>query len=104
MDRDALRVLSKDELIELVLKLQRSMKTSRTSSKPPSTDQKAKRSDSKPGGAKPGQKGHFRALAEEPDEVVDHRPSLCDACGHVFGPNAAGEDIGAFDSRRSCLL
>jgi transposase len=98
MDRDALRGLSKDELIDLVLKLQRPTKTSRTSSKPPSTDQKAKRSGSKPGGAKPGHKGHFRALADQPDAVVDHRPALCDACGHAFAPDAVGEDIGAFDS------
>jgi transposase len=52
--------LSKEELIELVLRLQRPQKTSRTSSKPPSTDRKQQRERSKPGGAKPGHDGHSR--------------------------------------------
>ncbi len=38
MSRSDLERLSKEELIELVLRLQRPEKTSRTSSKPPSTD------------------------------------------------------------------
>ena len=54
MSRYDLERLSKDELIELVLKLQRPAKTSRTSSKPPSTDRKERREQSRPGGAKPG--------------------------------------------------
>jgi len=98
MNRDELRALSKEELVELVLKLQRPAKTSRTSSRPPSTDRKEKRAGSKPGGAKPGHKSHFRSLAEQPDDVVDHRPDRCSGCGHVFAPDAAGEVIGAFDS------
>jgi len=98
MNRDELRELSKEELVELVLKLQRPAKTSRTSSRPPSTDRKEKRAGSKPGGAKLGHKGHFRSLAEPPDDVVDHRPDRCSGCGHVFAPDAAGEVIGAFDS------
>jgi transposase len=97
MNRDELRSLSKEELIELVLKLQRPGKTSRTSSKPPSTDSKEKRASAKPGGGKPGHKGHFRALAEQPDAVVDHRPERCPGCGRMFAPEAAGEVIGAFD-------
>jgi len=40
MGRGELDRLSKEELIELVLRLQRPEKTSRTSSKPPSTDRK----------------------------------------------------------------
>ena len=40
MDRTDLQRLSKDELIELVIQLQRPDKTSRNSSKPPSTDKK----------------------------------------------------------------
>ena len=98
MNRDELRELSKEELVELVLKLQRPAKTSRTSSRPPSTDRKEKRAGSKPGGAKLGHKGHFRSLAAQPDDVVDHRPDRCSGCGHVFAPDAAGEVIGAFDS------
>jgi transposase len=38
MGRSELERLSREELIELVLRLQRPAKTSRTSSKPPSTD------------------------------------------------------------------
>jgi hypothetical protein len=38
MNRDDLQRLSKEALIDRVLKLQRPEKTSRTSSKPPSTD------------------------------------------------------------------
>ena len=102
MNRDDLEKLSKDELVEAYLKLQsqlqRPAKTSRTSSKPPSSDRKEKRANSKPGGARPGHKGHFRALAEVPDETVDHRPDRCAGCGHVFAADAPGEVIGAFDS------
>jgi transposase len=43
MGRGELERLSKEELIELVLRLQRPEKTSRTSSKPPSTDRKEQR-------------------------------------------------------------
>ena len=58
MGREDLERLSKPELVELVLKLQRPAKTSRTSSKPPSTDRKERREQSRPGGAKPGHEGH----------------------------------------------
>jgi len=98
MNRDELRELSKEELVELVLKLQRPAKTSRTSSRPPSSDRKEKRAASKPGGAKPGHKGHFRPMTENPDHVVEHRPERCSGCGHVFAPDALGEVVGAFDS------
>ena len=54
MDRTDLQQLSKDQLIDLVLQLQRPDKNSRTSSKPPSTDKKEKRENSRPGGAKLG--------------------------------------------------
>jgi len=81
MDRGDLQRLSKDELIDLVLQLQRPEKTSRTSSKPPSTDRKEQRERSKPGGAKPGHKGHSRALTDDFDRVVDHRPDRCACCG-----------------------
>jgi transposase len=43
MGRGDLERLSKEELIELVLRLQRPPKTSRTSSKPPATDRKERR-------------------------------------------------------------
>lgn len=97
MSRDDLEKLTKAELVELVLKLQRPAKTSRTSSKPPSTDRKARREKSKPGGAKPGHKGHFRGLHEDPDRVSDHRPECCSGCGHVFATDTAGDVIGEYD-------
>jgi transposase len=43
MGRPDLERLSREELIELVLRLQRPPKASRTSSKPPSTDRKERR-------------------------------------------------------------
>jgi transposase len=43
MDRSDLQELSKEQLIDLVLRLQRPEKNSRTSSKPPSTDKEEKR-------------------------------------------------------------
>src|SRR5215218_9849149 len=93
MSRSDLERLSKDELIELVLKLQRPGKTSRTSSKPPSTDRKEQREQSKPGGAKPGHEGHNRVLAGEPDRIVDHRPVCCPDCGLVLPPNLPAEAV-----------
>jgi transposase len=73
MSRSDLERLSKEKLIELVLRLHRSEKTSRTSSKPPSSDSKERREKSALGGAKPGHDGHKRGLAPDPDQVVEHR-------------------------------
>ncbi|MCJ2122872.1 IS66 family transposase [Methylobacterium sp. J-077] len=81
MGRSDLERLSRAELIELVLRLQRPAKTSRTSSKPPATDHKERREQSKPGGAKPGHEGHSRAISDDPDAVVEHRPDRCSCCG-----------------------
>ena len=81
MGRSDLERLSREELIELVLRLQRPEKTSRTSSKPPSSDRKERRERSKPGGAKPGHEGHSRVLSADPDTIVDHRPDRCSCCG-----------------------
>jgi transposase len=97
MDRTDLQQLSKDELIDLVLRLQRPDKTSRTSSKPPSTDKKAKRENARPGGAKPGHKPHNRQLADNPDEFRDHRPTHCELCGGPVSPDADMELIGEYD-------
>lgn len=97
MNREELERLTKPELIDLLLGLQRPGKTSRTSSKPPSTDQKGNREGSRPGGAKVGHKGHARALAETPDAYEDHRPGHCQHCGLPFGEDATGEVIGEYD-------
>ena len=93
MSRGDLERLSKDELIELVLKLQRPAKTSRTSSKPPSTDRKERREQSRPGGAKPGHEGHSRVFADDPDSVVDHRPTTCPDCGLPLSPDLPAETV-----------
>src|ERR671913_1474766 len=84
MGRSDLERLSKEELIDLVLRLQRPAKTSRTSSKPPSTDRKEQREKSKPGGAKPGHEGRSRVISDTPDEVVEHRPNRCSCCAAVL--------------------
>ena len=89
--------LGKDELIELALRLQRPDKTSRNSSKPPSTDRKERGENSKPGGAKPGHEGHFRALGDDPDAFEDHVPLCCPCCGLSFDPGAERELIGEYD-------
>ena len=97
MNREELERLTKPELIDLLLGMQRPDKTSRTSSKPPSTDRKAKREGSRPGGAKPGNKGHARVLAEAPDAHEDHRPEHCLHCGLPFAEDASGTVIGEYD-------
>ena len=89
--------LSKDELIELVIQLQRPDKTSRNSSKPPSTDKKEKRENARPGGAKPGHEPHNRRLADNPDELRDHKPTHCALCGGSVSPDAEMELIGEYD-------
>src|SRR5215203_4400277 len=93
MGRSELQRLSREELIELVLRLQRPEKTSRTSSKPPSTDRKEQREKSKPGGAKPGHEGHSRILSDTPDEVVEHRPDHCSCCGAALMTDLAAETV-----------
>ncbi len=98
MDRSDLQQLSKEQLIELVLRLQRPDKTSRTSSKPPSTDKKEKRANSRPGGAKPGHEPHSRLLADSPDAFHNHKPDVCERCGGVFSPNETLELSVRFES------
>src|SRR5919206_1147793 len=93
MGRADLERLSKDELIELVLRLQRLPKTSRTSSKPPSTERKQRRVQARPGGAKPGHEGHSRTLAQDPDRVIEHRPACCPDCGLVLPPDLPAETV-----------
>src|SRR5215211_2489696 len=93
MGRSDLERLSKEELIELVLRLQRPEKTSRTSSKPPSTDRKEQRERSKPGGAKPGHEGHSRVMSAAPNDVHDHRPDQCSCCGAALPADLPGETV-----------
>src|SRR5215216_5131014 len=93
MGRVELERLSKEELIELVLRLQRPEKTSRTSSKPPSTDRKEQRERSKPGGAKPGHAGHSRVMSETPDAGVEPRPGQGSGCGVALGADLLAETV-----------
>lgn len=97
MDRTDLQQLSKEQLIDLVLRLQRPDKNSGTSSKPPSTDKKERRENSRPGGAKPGHEPHNRRLADNPDEFRDHAPTICAGCGGSFSPEVERELIGEYD-------
>ena len=93
MGRSDLERLSREELIELVLRLQRPDKTSRTSSKPPATDRKERREQSRPGGAKPGHEGHSRVMSDDPDAIVDHRPDRCACCGGALHGNLPAEVV-----------
>ena len=97
MNREEIERLTKPELIDFLLGLNRPGKTSWTSSKPPSTDQKGKREGSRPGGARPGHQGHARALAQTLDAHKDHRPVHRQHCGLPFGEDAVGEVIGEYD-------
>ena len=91
MQRDELERLNKAELIELALRLQRPEKTSRTSSKPPSTDRKERREQARRGGAKPGHEGHSRALSADVGRVVDHAPQQCPCCRIALSPELPSE-------------
>ena len=109
MNREALALLSKDALIDLVLSLaarldeleRRLGLNSTNSGKPPSSDglskppagkQKRRRTGSlrEKSGRKPGgQKGHegetLRQVAE-PDAITDHYPETCPNCGSGLTP------------------
>src|SRR5450755_1252897 len=62
-------------------------KDSRTSSKPPSSDglarqpRSSRRPSGKRPGGQPGHSGHTLSMVEQPDEVVGHRPKVCEHCG-----------------------
>jgi transposase len=98
MSRFDLERLSKEELIELVLRLQRPAKTSQTSSKPPSTDRKERREQAKPGGAKPGHEGHSRRLSAATDRVVDHHPEECPCCCAALSGDLPAEVVSEHDT------
>ncbi|MCC4300370.1 IS66 family transposase, partial [Aurantimonas coralicida] len=94
MERGDLQRLSKDELIDLVLRLQRPEKTSRTSSKPPATDRKERRDKARPGGAKHGHEGKARAMSETFDRTVHHRPDQCPCCQAKLSDDLPAETAG----------
>src|SRR3954462_15814646 len=93
MGRSDLERLSKEELIELVLRLQRPEDLAHVLQAPPSTDRKEQRERSKPGGAKPGHEGHSRVMSAAPDDVHDHRPDQCSCCGAALPADLPGETV-----------
>ena len=93
MSCDDRECLTKGKSIELVLKLQRPAKTSRTSFKPHSTDCKKRREQSRPGGAKPGHEGRGRVIAEDSDTVVDCRRMACPDSGLTLSPDLLTEPV-----------
>lgn len=93
MDRTDLQRLTKEELIDLVLRMQRPEKTSRTSSKPPSSDRKARRDRAKPGGAKADHEGHSRAMSENADCIIDHHPDQCLCCRASLSSDLPAETV-----------
>src|SRR4051794_24714538 len=93
MGRADLERLSKDELIELVLRLQRPEKTSRTSSKPPSTDRKERREQAPP---RRGQAGARRPQPHPcPGSRSGHRAParMLPDCGLVLPPDLPAETV-----------
>ena len=112
MNRDALGLLSKDDLIDLVLAQEARLATlerrlglnSENSSKPPSSDglnkppagkNKGRRTTSlreksgrKPGGQK-GHKGWTLRQVAEPDRTADHFPEACRHCGSSLSAGMA---------------
>lgn len=103
LTKKELKQFSKNELIEIILILQKNVKgieervarfekSSQTSSKPPSQDQNQpkrnqslrEKSDRKPGGQK-GHPGSTRIWVEEPDKIESCLPEpQCKGCGQVL--------------------
>src|SRR3954453_11234602 len=97
MGRGELERLSKEELIELVLRLQRPGESSGPPPNPPPTDRKEQREKSKPGGAKPGHEGHSRTLSERADRVIDHRPEQCPCCQAALASDLPADPVSGHD-------
>ena len=97
MQRDRLERLSKTQLIELVLQLPPPEETSRTSSKPPSTDRKERCERAKPGSAKPGHAGHSRPLNDDVSERISRRPEICPCCRMALAPDLPAERTGNWE-------
>jgi len=130
MDRDRLRQLSREELEELTWQLvevaralmNKQKETSRTSSRPPSSDDPYRRSEdrgkakdggddtdgggsssagkaakppARPAGKRPGMRGYWRRQPIVTDRVVDHDPTACGACGTALGAEHRSRQDGA---------
>ncbi len=104
MYQDELAKLSKDELIALVLaqaaqiealtrriaeleaKTGQPPKTPDNSSLPPSQGRKANRAERRAAGKRKGRPGVFRALAANPDRIVESIAECCPHCAHQLSP------------------
>jgi len=84
-------------VIELVIQLNDRNKTSRTSSKPPSTDKKRETRELPSWRAKPGHEPHNRRLADNPDDFRTTDQTHCELCGGSVSPDADMELIGEYD-------
>jgi transposase len=104
MYRDTLANLSSEELIELVLaqaaqieeltrriaeleaKLGGPPKTPDNSSTPPSQARKPNRAERRAAKKRKGRPGVFRALAPDPDRIIDRVAERCPHCEHALTP------------------
>ena len=104
MNREALELLSREDLIALILaqaaqiealrtrvgeleaKLGQPPKTPDNSSVPPSQGRKPNRAERRAAKKRKGRPGAFRKLAENPDRVVAARTPACPHCAHGLTP------------------
>jgi transposase len=104
MYQDELAKLTKDELIalglaqaaqivaltqriaELEAKLGQPPKTPENSSVPPSQGRKANRAERRAAKKRKGRPGVFRALADNPDRIVESLAECCPHCAHQLNP------------------
>jgi len=96
INKQSLRNLSKEELIEIILALHESIqklgKDSTTSSKPPSSDssnapkknQSLREKSNRSSGGQTGHLGHTRIQSSVPDTIIICRPTHCIGCGHTL--------------------
>ena len=99
---------SKEQLIEIILKLDRKIseleKTSQTSSNPPSSDrykknQSLREKSNKPSGGQKGHKGKTLTKSKSPDQTIQYQPEICIKCGESLLeiPNQIAKTIEEID-------
>lgn len=93
MDRPYLDRLSRKNLIELALRLQHPDKTSRTSSKLPSSDHEERREGWHFVGTKPGHKGSYRTAEVTVNLTIHHRLGICTRCAAVLVADLPDETV-----------
>jgi transposase len=85
-----------DQVAELKAKLGAPPKTPDNSSIPPSKGQKENRAERRAKGKRKGRPGVFRALAENPDEVLEALAQTCPHCEHALS-EADQTEVFAYD-------